>query len=96
MNAPIKTEDAFHQLIHRNNMWGLWEIASQMTPHPRPQAVPYQWKWSLLEEVVKRSASAVPVGDDQHPDRRGAGAAARRDRTRASPFARGDPLHHVR
>ena len=53
MNAPTKTEDAFHQLIHRNHMWGLWEIASQMTPHPRPQAVPYQWKWSLLEEVVK-------------------------------------------
>jgi gentisate 1,2-dioxygenase len=65
MNAPVKTEDAFHELIHRNHMWGLWEIASQMTPHPRPEAIPYQWKWSLLEEVVKRSASAVPVGDER-------------------------------
>jgi gentisate 1,2-dioxygenase len=65
MNAPTKTEDAFHQLIHRNHMWGLWEIASQMTPQPRPQAVPYQWKWSLLEEVVKQSATAVPVGDER-------------------------------
>ena len=65
MNAPIKTEDAFHQLIHRNHMWGLWEIASQMTPHPRPQAVAHQWKWSVLEEVVKQSASAVPVGDER-------------------------------
>ena len=45
MNAPAKTEDAFHQLIHRNHMWGLWEIASQMTPHPRPEAIAYQWKW---------------------------------------------------
>jgi len=65
MNAPVKTEDKFHQLIHQNHMWGLWEIASQMTPHPRPEAVPYQWKWSLLKEVVKQSATAVPVGDER-------------------------------
>src|SRR2546430_16286319 len=65
MNAPIKTEDRFHQLIHQNRMWGLWEIASQMTPQPRPEAIAYQWKWSLLKEVVKQSASAVPVGDER-------------------------------
>ena len=65
MNAPTKTEDAFHQLIHQNHMWGLWEIASQMTPHPRPEAVAHQWKWSLLKEVVKQSATAVPVGDER-------------------------------
>ena len=65
MNAPTKSEDAFHQLIHQNHMWGLWEIASQMTPHPRPEAVPHQWKWSLLEQVVKQSATAVPVGDER-------------------------------
>ena len=65
MNAPVKTEDKFHQLIHQNHMWGLWEIASQMTPHPRPEAVPHQWKWSLLKEVVKQSATAVPVGDER-------------------------------
>jgi gentisate 1,2-dioxygenase len=65
MNAPVKTEDSFHQLIHRNHMWGLWEIASQMTPQPRPEAIPYQWKWSLLKDVVKQSCSAVPVGDER-------------------------------
>ena len=65
MNAPIKTEDSFHQLIHQNHMWGLWEIASQMTPHPRPEAIAHQWKWSLLKEVVKQSATAVPVGDER-------------------------------
>jgi gentisate 1,2-dioxygenase len=69
MNAPIKsahhTEDAFHQLIHQNHMWGLWEIASQMTPQPRPEAVAHQWKWSILEQVVKQSATAVPVGDER-------------------------------
>src|SRR5438105_128499 len=67
MNAPIKTEDSFHQLIHQNHMWGLWEIASQMTPHPRPEAIAYQWKWSILKEVVKQSATAVPVGDERRP-----------------------------
>lgn len=65
MNAPTRTEDAFHELIHRNHMWGLWEIASQMTPQPRPEAIAYQWKWSLLEQVVKQSATAVPVGDER-------------------------------
>jgi gentisate 1,2-dioxygenase len=65
MNAPERATDAFHRLIHDNHMWGLWEIASQMTPQPRPQAVPHQWKWSLLKEVVKQSASAVPVGDER-------------------------------
>jgi gentisate 1,2-dioxygenase len=65
MNAPIRTEDAFHRLIHEHHMWGLWEIASQMTPHPRPDAVPYQWRWSLLERIIKESSVAVPVGDER-------------------------------
>ena len=65
MNAPIKTEDSFHQLIHQNHMWGLWEIASQMTPQPRPEAIAHQWKWSILEKVVKQSATAVPLGDER-------------------------------
>src|SRR3954463_1277828 len=65
MNAPIKTEDAFHQLIHRNHMWGLWEIWVLLTPQPRPQAVAHQWKWSVLDEVVRQSATAVPVGDER-------------------------------
>ena len=65
MNAPVRAEDAFHRLIHEHHMWGLWEIASQMTPHPRPDAVAYQWKWSLLEKVIQASATAVPVGDER-------------------------------
>jgi gentisate 1,2-dioxygenase len=65
MNAPSRTEDKFHRLIHENHMYGLWEIASQMTPHPRPEAIAHQWKWSLLERVVKESAVAVPVGDER-------------------------------
>jgi gentisate 1,2-dioxygenase len=65
MHASVRTEDEFHRLIHQNHMYGLWEIASQMTPHPRPEAVPYQWKWSLLEKVVRQSCTAVPVGDER-------------------------------
>lgn len=65
MNAPARTEDDFHRLIHEHHMYGLWEIASQMTPHPRPEAVAYQWKWSLLERVVRESSIAVPVGDER-------------------------------
>lgn len=69
MNAPVHsnlgTEDAFHKLIHENSIYGLWEIASQMTPHPRPEAVPHQWKWSLLERLVRESSVAVPVGDER-------------------------------
>ncbi|MGH8669589.1 MAG: cupin domain-containing protein, partial [Burkholderiales bacterium] len=61
----MKHEDAFHELIHRNHMWGLWEIASQMTSHPRPEAVPYQWRWSFLQNIVEQSAVAVPVGDER-------------------------------
>src|SRR3970040_1886164 len=61
MNAPARTEDKFHRLIHENHMYGLWEVASQMTPQPRPEAIAYQWKWPLLEGVVKESAVAVAV-----------------------------------
>jgi gentisate 1,2-dioxygenase len=57
--------DAFHKLIHENSIYGLWEIASQMTPHPRPEAIPHQWKWSLLERLVRESSVAVPVGDER-------------------------------
>ena len=66
MNAPDQHQtDAFHQLIHSNHMYGLWEIASQMTPHPLPDAVPHIWKWSLVEKIVQQSCAAVPVGDER-------------------------------
>ena len=35
---------AFHERMHANHMYGLWELASQMTPHPQPKMVPYMWK----------------------------------------------------
>ncbi len=59
MNAPIRHADAFHKLIHENHMYGLWEIAGQMTPQPRPEAIPHLWKWSLLERVVEQSCTSA-------------------------------------
>lgn len=63
--APRATEAAFHDLIHSNHMYGLWELASQMTPQPRPKAVPHMWASSLIERVVEQSADAVPVGEER-------------------------------
>ena len=67
MNAPDepKTEYAFHQLIHDNSIYGLWEIASQMTPHPIPDAISHIWKAALLESLVQQSAAAGPMGDER-------------------------------
>ncbi|MDE3076156.1 MAG: cupin domain-containing protein [Chloroflexota bacterium] len=66
IETPAKTrEDAFHQLIHANHIYGLWELASQMTPHPQPQAVPHMWPASLIQSVVEASGQAVPVGEER-------------------------------
>src|SRR5512147_62168 len=57
--------DKFHERIHASHMYGLWELASQMTPHPEPKAIPYMWPWSLLEPIIKTSGEMVPVGDER-------------------------------
>ncbi len=58
-------EEAFHQRIHDNHMYGLWELASQMTPHPQPKAIPFMWSGELLQSVVEESGQAVPVGEER-------------------------------
>jgi len=57
--------EAFHQRMHANHMYGLWELASQMTPNPQPKMIAHMWPWSLLESIVEESARAVPVGDER-------------------------------
>ncbi|HKY08385.1 MAG TPA: cupin domain-containing protein [Candidatus Binatia bacterium] len=57
--------EAFHERMHANNMYGLWELASQMTPNPRPKMVPHMWPWSLTKSIIEESARAVPVGDER-------------------------------
>jgi gentisate 1,2-dioxygenase len=56
---------AFHERMHANNMYGLWELASQMTAHPEPKMIPYMWPWSVIESIIAESAQAVPVGDER-------------------------------
>jgi hypothetical protein len=76
--------EAFHQRMHANNMYGLWELASQMTAHPQPKMVPHMWPWSTTESIIEEWARAVPVGDDEQSDRRGADSFARRSRARTA------------
>ena len=57
--------EAFHERMHANNMYGLWELASQMTPHPQPKMIAHMWPWSLTEPIIAESADAVPVGDER-------------------------------
>ena len=56
---------AFHERMHANHMYGLWELASQMTPHPQPKMIPYMWPWSRLKSIVDESGAAVPVGEER-------------------------------
>jgi gentisate 1,2-dioxygenase len=67
MTRPAATtaETEFHERMHAAHMWGLWELASQMTRHPEPQAIPYMWKASVLERMVREAGEAVPVGEER-------------------------------
>lgn len=65
MHEASKNEDAFHRRIHQNHMFGLWEIASQMTPTPQPQMLPWLWDWKTTESLVRESGTAVPVGEER-------------------------------
>ena len=57
--------EAFHERMHANYMYGLWELASQMTADPQPKMVPHMWPWSVTESIIAESAQAVPVGDER-------------------------------
>lgn len=66
MTAESKvTSEQFHDRIHDAHMYGLWELASQMTPHPEPQMKPFIWKWELFESVLRDSGEVVPIGDER-------------------------------
>ena len=57
--------DAFHERMHAHHMYGLWELASQMTPQPQPKMIPYMWPWPELSSIIDESSQAVPVGDER-------------------------------
>ena len=55
----------FHERMHAAHIYGLWELAGAMTRHPEPKAIPYMWKSSLLEAIVRESGEVVPVGEER-------------------------------
>ena len=59
------TAEEFHQRIHDHHMYGLWELASQMTGHPMPQMRAWMWKWWLLDSMIKQSGEVIPVGEER-------------------------------
>ena len=59
------TSEEFHNRIHDNYMYGLWELAGQMTPHPMPKMTAYIWKSELFESVLKDSGEVVPIGNER-------------------------------
>lgn len=63
--APRATTAEFHDLIHANHIYGLWELATQMTPQPQPKAIAHMWPSALVQKVVDQSADAVPVGEER-------------------------------
>ena len=58
--AMTTVERDFHERMHAAQMYGLWELASQMTRHPEPQAIAHMWKASLIEAMVRESGEVVP------------------------------------
>src|ERR1044071_3827297 len=56
---------AFHERMHANHMYGLWELASQMTPQPQPKMIAHLWPWATTSSIIEESARAVPVGDER-------------------------------
>ena len=63
--ALTSVERDFHERMHSAQMYGLWELASQMTRCPEPSAIPYMWKSSLIEALVRESGEVVPVGEER-------------------------------
>ena len=63
--TPTTVEQDFHQRMHAAGIYGLWELASQMTKHPEPQAVPHMWRAKLLDAMVSEAAEVVPVGEER-------------------------------
>ena len=63
--TPAAGAAEFHQRMHGAHMYGLWELASQMTRHPEPQAIPYMWKAALIDAMVRDAGRNVPVGEER-------------------------------
>jgi gentisate 1,2-dioxygenase len=67
MTAHVTTATAkeFHERMHAAHMYGLWELASEMTAHPEPKAIPYLWPSALIDAMVRESSELVPIGEER-------------------------------
>lgn len=64
-SQKLSSGEIFHERMHANHMYGLWELAGQMTRHPEPKMIPYMWRWAPLESLLAESAEVVPIGDER-------------------------------
>lgn len=51
----------FHEELHEANLGPLW-ASTFSTNEPNPRAVPYLWKWELLEQKLEKSKELLQVG----------------------------------
>src|SRR5260370_5699314 len=54
-HASTTVDKEFHERMHAAHMYGLWELASEMTRHPEPKAIPYLWPSALIDAMVRES-----------------------------------------
>lgn len=65
MMLPESTPELqqLYEDFERNHIKPLWtQLGGLMPQHPKPQAVPYVWRWANLYPMAKRSGDLVPVG----------------------------------
>lgn len=67
MTSQVLTtvEKDFHQRMHAAQIYGLWELASQMTPRPELRAIAHLWPAALLETIIREAGEVVPVGEER-------------------------------
>ena len=54
--------NALYQAMGEQNLIPLWTLEADVMPWtPKPQAIPWLWKWANLYEIAERSGSLIPV-----------------------------------
>lgn len=59
-----KTErvDDLYQEMTQRHLMPLWQLEADIMPwSPKPEAVPWLWKWSQLFDIARRSGDLVPI-----------------------------------
>ena len=60
-DAQAATEELY-QDMGQNNLIPLWTLEADVMPWtPKPQAIPWLWKWANLYAIAERSGALIPV-----------------------------------